>query len=275
MPAIRIYVAYKLPRSAIPRAFLLPEQIEGVPTDVIESGRFRILPGSMSAPRTRLRPAQPGCSIGFQLTGDQAGLLMAGTFGAVVETNGCWHILSNNHVLARENVLPVGSRIFQPGLLDGGDPGADQIARLARFVALTPSDVNVVDCAIAEIDDRSLVRPTFLPRVGRLRGTIPVTAAEGMPVHKTGRATGYTSGTIFDVNADVVVLYGMGTLTFQDQILIRADRGVFADWGDSGAVIVDRNTKRATGLLFAGSRAYTLANPIATVLARLTVRMVR
>ena len=63
-------------------------------------------------------------------------------------------------------------------------------------------------------------------------------------------------------------------LTFQDQILVRGGAGPFSAYGDSGSVIVDRATKRATALLFAGSASHTIANPLEEVLAQLALRMV-
>ena len=95
-----------------------------------------------------------------------------------------------------------------------------------------------------------------------------------MQVHKTGRTTGYTRGIVFDISADVLITYDIGDITFQDQVLIRGERGTFSDRGDSGAVIVDRATQRSTALLFAGSARYTVGNPIAEVLSRLRVSMV-
>src|SRR5947209_4852628 len=61
---LRFYVERKLPKEAIPLGNLLPEVYQGVPTDVIESGRFRagagaqpgataVFPGPV---RTKLRP---------------------------------------------------------------------------------------------------------------------------------------------------------------------------------------------------------------------------
>ena len=61
---------------------------------------------------------------------------MAGTLGALVTGDGVLYILSNNHVLANENSLPIGTNIFQPGLLDSGNPANDAIATLAKFVPL-------------------------------------------------------------------------------------------------------------------------------------------
>ena len=57
-------------------------------------------------------------------------------------------------------------------------------------------------------------------------------------------------------------------------MLIRGNAGIFSAPGDSGSVIVDRATRRATALLFAGSSTYTVANPLPDVLAQLGVSMV-
>ncbi len=66
-PCIRLYVDRKLPKEMIPPEDVLPETINGVPTVVIESGRF-FASTSRQTPR-RKRPAQPGDSIGFQYLG--------------------------------------------------------------------------------------------------------------------------------------------------------------------------------------------------------------
>jgi hypothetical protein len=124
--------------------------------------------------------------------------------------------------------------------------------------------------------------PTDVVETGRfhpLPAVIPkerrrLTASENMRVEKVGRTTGYTTGIVFDVSADIKIEYDLGMLTFQDQILVRGNAGPFSDHGDSGSVIVDRATKRATALLFAGSASHTIANPLEEVLAQLAVRMV-
>jgi len=272
---IRIYVERKVAKGLIPKEFMLPAKLEGVETDVIEVGRFRALPAAVPLPQKRARPARPGCSVGFQFTGNKAGYVMAGTFGAVVTTDGVLYILSNNHVLANENALPNGSAIFQPGLLDHGNPSKDQIAKLTRFIPVQAGGPNAVDCAIAEILKQNTASASFLPKVGVLKSPAPIDAAEGMHVHKVGRTTGYTTGTVFDVSADVSVSYDLGAVTFQDQVLIRGDGGgMFSAAGDSGSVIVDRATQRATALLFAGSNTHTIANHLSDVLAQLQVTMV-
>lgn len=270
-----MYIERKLAKGLIPPDFMLPASFEGIETDVIEVGRFRALPAAVPLPQKRIRPARPGCSVGFQFTGNRAGYVMAGTLGAVVGADGVWYILSNNHVLADENALPNGSPIFWPGLLDHGSPSKDQIAKLTRSILLNSGGANAVDCAIAEVLTKKGVKTAILPRVNNLKSPEPIAAVEGMRVHKVGGTTGYTTGAVFDISADASVSYDMGTLTFQDQVLIRGDGGgMFSDAGDSGSVIVDRATQRATALLFAGSSTHTIANHLSDVLAQLQVTVV-
>jgi hypothetical protein len=271
---VRVYVERKIPRHLVPPNRLIPENVGGMVTDVIEAGRFRAFLPRLPASQKRLRPARPGCSIGFQFPDPQAGELMAGTLGALVTADGVSCILSNNHVLANENALEPGSPIFQPGLLDSGNAATDRIATLARFVPLQTDKPNRVDCALAAIVDASAVAPAILPKIGRLTTPDPIEADEGMPVEKTGRATGYTTGTVFDVSATVPVQFELGTLIFEDQILIRSGGSAFSDGGDSGSLIVDHGSGRATGLLLGGSLQFAIANHIEDVLQALNAKLV-
>src|SRR5262249_32726203 len=162
--------------------------------------------------------AQPGCSVGFRFP-NQPDLRMAGTFGALVrDAGGAVHVLSNNHVLANENRLPLGDPIFQPGLLDGGRPGRDRIADLTRFVPLDPQGPNAVAAATSRPPPPAVV-PRDILFIGPPAG---VAAAQlDMIVHKFGRTTDYTVGRVVDITADVSIAYDIGTLVFTNQILIR------------------------------------------------------
>jgi hypothetical protein len=255
---------------------MLPSEIDGIPTDVVATGRFRLL-STASDNKLRRRPARPGSSIGFKIPPPKDTFVMAGTFGAVVSRNGSRYILSNNHVLAENGIVALGAPIFQPGLLDGGNAATDQIAALTQFVKVGRTGGAAVDCAIAEIQANAKVSAQLMPGVGSLKSANPVAAKTGMKVEKTGRTTGYTRGSVFDIQADITIPYedpgGEFDAVFTDQIMIRADAGMFSDRGDSGALIVDRGTKRATGLLFAGSRTHTIANHIAVVLEALGVSL--
>jgi hypothetical protein len=266
--SIRFYVERKLHRSIIPEDFLLPEQIDGIRTDVIETGRFHAF---RHPQRRHMRPVRPGCSIGCQ---PKPGDVMAGTFGAIVRKDGKHYILSNNHVLAGENRLRNGSPIFQPGLRDKNAPSKNRVAKLSRFIKLKAAGSNKVDCAIALL--LAAWDPVVLPRVNKLKSGIPIPATAGMLVEKIGRTTGYTTGTIEDVSLTLKIRYDLGTLTFVDQILIKGDgRKAFGKGGDSGSLLVDRNSKRPVGLMFGGgSSPFAIANHLSDVLEHLGVTIV-
>lgn len=196
---------------------------------------------------------------------------MAGTFGALVKTTRKVYILSNNHVLADENRLPLDSPIFQPGLLDDGNIDTDTIARLSRFITLRANRFNNVDAALAEPLRRNLVDNDVL-HIGAPNGTAP--AAIDMMVHKFGRTTSYTTGRIVSIDTDVSVEYETAEFTFASQIIILGSNGqMFSDSGDSGSIILQRGTNTAVGLLFAGSPNHTIANHIGSVLRALRVQL--
>jgi len=268
-PAIRLYVAAKVEAAALSEGSRLPREIDGVPTDVVALGRLRPAGGEAPVYRTRIRPPQPGCSIGVL----REFKLLSGTLGAVVEAQGRRYLLTCNHVLADDEQSSVGRAVLQPGPSDG--PG-DAIATLTRFVPLRPNATARVDAAIAEL----LVPadPAVMPPIGRLAGGTPLRAAEGMAVEKVGRATGHTTGTVFDAAADFEMPYGFGAVTLRAQILIQSPDGGFAFSGDSGSLIVERETKRAVGLLCGYSHSeergfYGVANHIDTVLDTLSVTL--
>jgi len=125
---------------------LVPTNINGIKTDVVESGKLKTLKALQD--RTgKWRPAPGGVSIGhYQIT--------AGTLGLVCGDGlkGGLAILSNNHVLANGDGYGYpranqGDPILQPGPFDGGWDPQDRIGLLDRWVKIYPwgfhkSDVN-------------------------------------------------------------------------------------------------------------------------------------
>jgi hypothetical protein len=79
---------------------------------------------------------------------------------------------------------------------------------------------------------------------------------------------------VFDISATATVQFDLGMLTFEDQVLVRGDAAGFSDGGDSGSLIVDRESGRATGLLIGGSPQFAIANHIGDVLHALNVKLV-
>jgi hypothetical protein len=291
---IKFLVRSKMPLSALSRRDKLPESIDGIPTDVEEVGlivpfKKKTKAGASAAatlnPRSKIRPAQPGSSVGFKEPTNA--FVMAGTFGAVVKDSaGNRYILSNNHVIAFENgieadgvtrrqALSPGAPIFQPGLLDGGSISTDKIAELTRWIDLRADQPdNKVDAAIAKVLNAGLVSPSVL-FIGGVTGK--KVAVRDMIVHKFGRTTSYRVGQVTSVVFDLTIPYEVGDVLFADQIAIRGLNGQrFSDSGDSGSLILERGINKAVGLLFAGATngSLTFANHISDVLTQLNVELV-
>jgi len=289
--AVVVSVVHKLPRAQLAEADLVPREVDGVRTDVIETGVFRALQG----PRDRWRPViPPGVSLGHAN-------VTAGTFGCLVQRGSELFILSNNHVLADVNQGKTGDPILQPGRHDGGT-SQDRIATLSDYVPLdfggdvstcnlagavektlnalasitgsshrlmayqqTPGS-NRVDAALAHPGDPASVTPDILG-IGRPQGTRQPSL--GMAVKKSGRTTSYTEGRIIQVDVTSQVAYGPGQATFHGQLMA----GGMSSPGDSGSAVLDMENY-VVGLLFAGSDAATLINPIQPVLQALNVEVV-
>ncbi|HEY6139326.1 MAG TPA: hypothetical protein VI670_16300 [Thermoanaerobaculia bacterium] len=258
---LKFFVERKVPPTALSRNEMLPSRVEGIDTDVEEVGIIRKhsdLDPTQVNPRTRLRPAHPGCSVGFP----HATVKMAGTLGAVVTDGHSRFILSNNHVLADENRLPIGRQTLQPGPLDGGASDVDAIGSLTRFEPLRDDVMNHMDAALASVDDDTVVHASSL-HIGAVTSRTEVLL--DMEVHKYGRTSEYTTGRVSSISTDVKVAYDSGLFIFEGQILIRGNGMPFSAPGDSGSLILTRDTNEAVGLLFAGSAVVTAANHLGPI----------
>jgi hypothetical protein len=199
----------------------------------------------------------------------------SGTLGSLVKnvtsTGTTYYILSNNHVLARQDQAAIGEDISQPGLIDNSCRRPRIVADLTKAVRLG----NNVDCAIAALRPNTMVRTGYIQGIG-IPSSTTVNPTVGMAVQKSGRTTGRTTGTIGSINTSVNVRYqircGQGkqyTLSYTHQVLINGSG--FSAGGDSGSLIVTNNSnKNPVALLFAGSSTTTIANPIKEVLSKLS-----
>ncbi len=211
-----------------------------------------------------------------------------GTLGSLVQDgNAVQYILSNNHVLARDNRGRSGEAIIQPGLIDQtpacSKNSGDAVANLSDFVPISfrKNAPNRFDAAIAQVRTGQVDPTGVILDIGEVSqsAAIPVI---GMAVKKQGRTTGLTTGTItaLDVTADIQYERQCGmtilprTARFTGQVIIGPN--TFSDAGDSGSLIVEDCSPhpRPVALLFAGSGPNTLANPISDVLSGLGVSMV-
>jgi len=255
----------------------VPKTLDGVPVQVEVTGKFYAQPMPDAPPGQEKiedevdptarfdRPVPIGVSTGHPL-------ITAGTIGCrVKDSAGNVYALSNNHVYADENQASIGDNVLQPGRVDGGVNPADAIGTLDSFVNLTfDGSDNIIDAAIALTTPAMVDNTTPIGGYGIPKSTI-TTAVLGQAVQKYGRTTGFTRGTVSEVNFIGNVGYSAGTARFVGQIVIVGTKGKFSRGGDSGSLIVTDPDKEPVGLLFAGGGRRTIANPIGEVLDVLDV----
>lgn len=287
-PAVVVSVTRKFPADLLSSADLLPSNIvvDGlpVPVDVVRAGPFTRAAGV--APQQIAEPADAGGLTGTYRPlsiGDSIGPLGAtsdqqtGTLGAFVvdKQTSAVCVLSCAHVLADVDLstLPIGSRISQPGLADGGTT-ATAVGSLLRVGSMGGSGAPM-DAAIATVDSAiafsnacgvpgmtapspdqpavglviagSKVSNTLCMPIDRVLAALDIdfitpnsvqasgTTAVGESVQKVGRTTGYSSLNITQVGVTTTINYGLlGALTFENLIVID---GIFSDSGDAGAVV--------------------------------------
>ena len=293
-PCLICSVSKKLPIAELSPKDLIPKSFDGISTDVVATGIIRAF-----EPQTdRRRPALGGISIGHVD-------ITAGTLGCVVKRGDDSYILSNNHVIANSNDAKLGDAIVQPGPIDGGNSPADNIAQLAEFIPIffpgddsnggtstcpiatgfasglntvatiigskarlqavtTQATANLVDAAIAGPVNALMVSSNILG-IGEIEGVRE--GDLGLAVQKSGRTTGYTTGTIQQIDVTVNVQYGGGRVgQFADQLIA----GDMSQGGDSGSAVLDMH-RNIVGLLFAGSDTVTIMNRIQNVFSALNV----
>lgn len=261
---LKIYVQKKFIAKKLARKELIPQEIARIETDVEEVGKIVaqvVRPRSPQGNSGRYRPAPGGVSIGhYRIT--------AGTLGCLVKDkkSGKVFILSNNHVLSNSNKAKKGDSILQPGPYDGGKKPKDIIGYLENWIEIGfGKEANLIDSALARPKNVSDVKPEIM-LIGSSQGVSK--AKLGMPIQKSGRTTGYTTGKVKDTSATVKVNYDDKTALFRNQILTTN----MSQGGDSGSLVLDMKA-RAIGLLFAGSEQVTILNPIASVLDLLDVEL--
>ncbi len=261
----------------------VPAFIEGIPVRRFMTDRPELFPkpdgGGGGKPdggggkvdlKSRVdRPVPIGYSVG------NYNECASGTFGCVVEKGGNMYILSNNHVLARQNAGSNGEPIGQPGLFDNKPQcsgyWADTVASLSQYVTVqTGTNANnKVDAAIA-ISNSNMIDCATDAKFYGLPNSTSVNAALDMTIQKVGRTSALTTGTIIGVNATVTIAYAGANTRFVDQVLTTSG---FSKSGDSGSLIVTNDASaNPVGLLFAGNKqGYTWFNRIQNVTQALNV----
>jgi hypothetical protein len=203
----------------------------------------------------QLQPLQSGYSV------SHVDAPNAGTVGALVKSDNRFYVLSNSHVLALAGNAQIGENIIYPGRFDA--VGKQVVATLADFVPFknTLDKVNLVDAALAKIDDAFLNKINFniVGAVSPLDVTEPVVNNK---IIANGRVSGRVESTIRDVHFSIVIkVTGIGKIGFTEQVCCDP----YSDVGDSGSIIVDKSSRNIVGLHIAGSDKISIFTPINSV----------
>jgi hypothetical protein len=249
----------------------VPIDIELLPIQNALAAKPAAVPTTPAQHQARHRPLLGGTQI------SPTGVDYVGTLGGIVRRGDEYFILSNNHVLADTNSLPIGRAIGQPT----GAPASNLVARLSDFEPILfpaggAAPRNRMDAAIAILDDTNL---TTVP--GRMFG-IPnyvsqiEAPAPGIAVTKSGRTTAVTQGRVIATNVNgVMVNYGTQAVPriaiFDRCLQVVGNSGPFSNPGDSGSFVLNSQSGRAVGLLFAGDGTNTFACDMTAVCTRFQV----
>lgn len=258
IPCVRVYVTHKKPLPQIHLDDVVPVEVDGLPTDVIEAG---VAVTDAVDRFSQQRPAPRGISVGYYAhSGADLGtgtlsVCVDNVTGDIVDLSNC-HVLANSDNDVNTRAF-VGDTIVQPGTNDGGGSPTDDYALLERWVQLSIAGTNLVDAAISVPNDADDLNSRILNEYDEdsetgLIVTGHATPTVDMAVAKSGRTTGYTEGVIVDVNYNGNVIYmKIGeTLYFEEQILTTLDSA----GGDSGSLVFTRDDElnvRAVGIHFA------------------------
>lgn len=246
--SITVSVDVKKPLAQVPDSERIPREINGIPTDVVESGPIIVRDG----------PYSGGSEVEAKSSG-LGGTL--GGFGVTTGPNPRFVLVTNQHVLF--DGTDVTRRDFRVGPTACSICSACCSEYIARVLdAATPGRVfavvsDLVDGAIALLDgDVKFLRE--VSDIGTVTNVHPVVGADinNLHVRKHGITSGVTGGTIRSITVSGPSRLHNGKVhrNMRNQIRIEPDAGVasFSEPGDSGSLVLN-DAREAVGLLFGGS----------------------
>lgn len=248
-PVIAIHVRRKQKTARIPRADRIPDEILGVPTDVIE-GTYTPSSNGAAGTASPVFPLRPGSSYARH-NGTAATLA-----GVVRDEAGVRYLLSTAHTLREGGKFKKGDLMVHPGPADSQQPVA-----VARYEKVHLG----MDAGIARLQPGTQV-------VNRALLSNQLILAPEMPrlldvLEKSGRTTHVTRGEV----------RGVGTFSgfypAMRLVLQAGDPGPISLEGDSGSTWYDAATFTAKGLHVAIDPNSNPPAAIATLTAEIARKM--
>jgi hypothetical protein len=243
---VRIYVERKFPDD-LPAIMRPPSQLNGIPVEIVESGRFR-----------STGPLQLGSDISIKDSG------IDGSLGAFVsDQSGNTYLLTCAHVL---HACP-GTEVVQLNSNNIQSPAVAILKDSSTFSLGTQQNPgNTVDCAIAKLKAHA-ARSNSLPNgVPQIQGNADAMLSD-VVIHTRSPLS---NGFVHSINTTVEVDFPFGTYYFADQVMVHPQNGQsdFAVPGDSGSLVIRKNgANDALGLVFASGVQATTGGGAASVSA--------
>lgn len=251
---LKVFVSAKLPREKLSAKEMVPAEFGGLPVDVVEAPHPKLaaaapgatLGGPYNSDTSRLRPLRGGT----QMT--SASSCRVGTLGFICRIDepppNRIVAVTTHHVLFYSlNEEDPTARAGQPT----GQPSFSGCCKGVFGGYLKGYRDATMDAAIIKLDAKMEYYPQ-IEGIGPLAGSHDITPAEAQTlaysVSKRGRTTRLTGGTIQGIG----VVSASGSPS--NYMVIKPNAAAsgtatFADYGDSGAAIVNDN-KEVVGMLF-------------------------
>jgi N-acetylmuramoyl-L-alanine amidase len=262
--AVVVLVEKKVPLDKLKEEDVVPSELDGIPTDVVEIGEQEPMAGVHS---DRERPVHGGISAIWQKG-------TACTLGAIVYKDGEPYALMNTHCANPHwKGAKLGDRIIQPSGNDGGRKTGtkDVIGHSTDYeeLILDGQTINYFDSAIVKLDIDAT--PLFLEGIGDIEPEI-ATVKPGDQVWKSGRTTGVQTSNVIATNVTMYCNYGdeYGKGKFVNQIVVENSDKYFTAGGDSSSLVID-SERRPVGQIFAGSSRTATLSPIKPIMERFQV----
>ncbi|MFF0945485.1 hypothetical protein ACFYE2_14840 [Kocuria sp. CPCC 205300] len=269
-----VMVQTKRPLEELPVDEVIPQEIEGLPTDVVEVGVFTLDQAVGSPDTSKVRPLEGGIQIQALHGGVDPSTGTLGCFGLTKEAPRQVVMLSNAHVLG-DSDSHVTDTVGQPAMCSiCSTCCSDPVGKVLRF-----KKTDRVDGALATLDE-GVGYAAQIKEIGAVAGVRELSATEAatlaIQVQKRGRTTGHTFGTVrawIPGPFNIMKHDGSVSKVCRDALWIevRAPSPRYSAPGDSGAAVLDME-KRVVGLHFGGSDGKVgLACPIQFVTSELEI----